>query len=459
MISVHADCRHLPKADTPHILCINPWIHDFAAYDFWAKPLGLLTLAAICRLHGCRVSYLDCLDRFHPRAPHADPFLRYGRGPYLKTPIPKPPGLSDVRRRYCRYGIRPQWLLSDLRALPRPDLILVTSLMTYWYPGLQETVRLLRTVFPETPVLVGGIYATLCSDHCRSQIDADEVVTGGGEALLLDLIGKYTGHRATLQFDPQQLDSYPYPALDLQHCVNYVPLLTSKGCPFSCAYCASRRLNPNRITRNPEAVAEEIGFWHAAHGVKDFIFYDDALLMDMETHAGPIFEAVASSGINVRFHTPNALHIRWIDSKAARLMKRAGFETIRLGLETAGFGDRRKFDWKVTATEFHSAVACLNKAGFTARQIGVYLLVGLPGQKTTSIEASIQIVRRSGATPILATYSPIPHTALWPQAVAASRYDLKADPVFCNNAVMPCQRETFSWQRLSHLKQLAAATA
>jgi hypothetical protein len=22
--------------DTPHILLVNPWIHDFAAYDFWA---------------------------------------------------------------------------------------------------------------------------------------------------------------------------------------------------------------------------------------------------------------------------------------------------------------------------------------------------------------------------------------------------------------------------------------
>ena len=35
------------KRDVPHILLVNPWIHDFAAYDFWAKPLGLLTLAAL----------------------------------------------------------------------------------------------------------------------------------------------------------------------------------------------------------------------------------------------------------------------------------------------------------------------------------------------------------------------------------------------------------------------------
>ncbi len=449
----------LRRADCPHVLCINPWIHDFAAYDFWAKPLGLLTLAAICRLHGCRVSYLDCLDRFHPRAPQTDPLLRHGRGPYLKTPIPKPPGLADVHRRFSRYGIRAQWLMDNLRGLPPPDLILVTSSMTYWYPGLQETLALVRTVFSDTPVVVGGIYATLCSDHCRMHIDADEVVSGDGESILLDLIGKYTGHRPAPQFDPGQIDTYPYPALDLQHCINYVPLQTSRGCPFTCAYCASQRLNPVRVARSPAAVVEEIGYWNAAHGVNDFVFYDDALLMDVETHAGPIFEAIVRTGLRIRFHTPNALHIRWIDTRTARLMKRAGFETIRLGLETAGFGERRRFDAKVTAAEFIHAVACLKKAGFSARQIGAYLLVGLPGQQAAAIESSIRTVCASGITPILATYSPIPHTALWTQAVDASRYDLEADPVFCNNAVMPCQQDAFSWDQLSHWKQLAAATA
>ncbi len=55
----------LTSAGSPRILLVNPWIHDFAAYDFWATPLGLLTLGAMLRDHGARVSYVDCLDRFH----------------------------------------------------------------------------------------------------------------------------------------------------------------------------------------------------------------------------------------------------------------------------------------------------------------------------------------------------------------------------------------------------------
>jgi hypothetical protein len=48
---------------------------------------------------------------------------------------------------------------------------------------------------------------------------------------------------------------------------------------------------------------------------------------------------------------------------------------------------------------------------------------------------------------------------LWPEAVEASRYDLEADPVFSNNAIFPCQPESFSWERLSALKKTTRIAA
>jgi len=44
------------------LLLVNPWIHDFAAYDFWVRPLGLLVLASLLRESGCGVRLVDCLD-------------------------------------------------------------------------------------------------------------------------------------------------------------------------------------------------------------------------------------------------------------------------------------------------------------------------------------------------------------------------------------------------------------
>lgn len=442
------------KSDTPHILLVNPWIHDFAAYDFWAKPIGLLTLASILRYHGFRVTYMDCLDRYHPQAPPTDPYTRFGRGPYLKTRIPKPDGLEDIPRNFSRYGIRKTWFKKDLHSIEPPDLVLMTSMMTYWYPGVKETIAAVKEVFPDVTIVLGGIYASLCYEHAVQYSGADRVETGVGEEYILERVGKYTGFSVSSKFDPSDLDTYLYPAFEFLRKIPYVPLLTSKGCPFSCKYCASHFLNPKWMVRSPESVVEEIKYWHEKYKVEDFVFYDDALLVDEEKHATPIFEGIINSGLNIRFHTPNAVHIRGISRQTAQLMFRAGFKTLRLGLETALFDKRAELDTKVTAEEFKRAVTCLIGAGFDKNMIGAYLLAGLPGQNMTSIENSIEIVRQNNVTPVLAYYTPIPHTALWPSAVASSRYDLELDPVFTNNAILPCQKDPFSWETLSHLKHL-----
>ena len=242
----------MTPSPAPHILLVNPWIHDFAAYDFWAKPLGLLTLGGILRDHGAHVSYLDCLDRFHPLSPQTAPLTaRCGRGPYRKTVIAKPPGLTDIPRNSCRYGIAPNWLRDDLKALDSPDLVMVTSLMTYWYPGVRETIDVVKSVFPKVPLVLGGIYATLCVDHAQTTCGADRVVTGPGETAILPMAAELIGWSPAHRYDPLHLDALPRPALDLEHHLAHVPVLTSRGCPFQCAYCASHRLQPRMMRRSP----------------------------------------------------------------------------------------------------------------------------------------------------------------------------------------------------------------
>jgi hypothetical protein len=444
------------KPDVPHILLVNPWIHDFAAYDFWAKPLGLLTLAAILRSHGLRVTYVDCLDRFHVRGPSAIPHRRQGRGPYLKTPIPNPPGLENIPRTYCRYGIKAEWLGEDLQLAGVPDLILVTSAMTYWYPGVQATIAAIRAVYPNAPLCLGGTYATLCRDHAEALSGVDRIMTGPGEPVLLDLVKETTGFDPAPRFDPHDLDTYPWPAFDLQSRIPYVPLLTSRGCPFNCTYCASHYLHPKLMRRDPAAVVEEIRFWHTEHGVIDYVLYDDAFLVEREQHAFPILEGLCEARLNIRLHTPNAIHIRGLTERLVRLMFSAGFKTIRLGLETTAFEGRAGLDNKVTAEEFQRGVGWLKAAGFRGEQIGAYLLVGLPGQPRAAVEASIAMVKACGIRPVPAYYTPIPHTALWEKAKQSSRYDLAADPIFCNNAILPCQKEAFAWSDLSRIKHLAS---
>jgi len=171
----------------------------------------------------------------------------------------------------------------------------------------------------------------------------------------------------------------------------------------------------------------------------------------------PILEEVLTLGLDVRFHTPNALHIRPLSKGVAQLLYRTGFKTIRLGLETAFFDGRQKMDDKIGPGEFERAVDHLKTAGFEGQALGTYLLCGLPEQDLARLEASINRVKACGARPILTQYSPIPHTDLWHAAVKSSRYDLDADPVFHNNSIFPCQKEPFSWEKVKYFKELAKA--
>ncbi len=386
--------------------------------------------------------------------PKSDPSVRGGRGPYLKRAIKPPTGLTHIPRRYSRYGIRCEWLEEDLKNEPSPDLILVTSMMAYWYPGVKATIRTLRKTFPKVPIWLGGIYATLCPEHAET-MGADRVLSGMHLDEVVGAVAKATGFAVSENTITANPTSWPLPALDLQTTLPFVPLLTAIGCPFRCRYCAAQQLNPVFRKRSPQSVLAEIETWYRQFGVRDFALYDDAFLVQPETHAQPILEGIIRLNLPLRFHTPNALHIREISAATARLLFEAGFTTIRLGLETTDFDERTALDEKVTQKEFESAVKHLRQAGFEANQVGAYLLTGLPGQSMQSAINAVKKVRQAGITPIPAYYTPIPHTALWPDAVAASPYDLEADPIYTNNAIMPCWPEGFSWEWRAILKRTA----
>jgi radical SAM superfamily enzyme YgiQ (UPF0313 family) len=440
----------LPQPGPP-LLLINPWIYDFAAYDFFARPLGLLYLAGWLRARGYAVNFLDCLGAPHART---GPF---GTGRYAKEIIPAPPALQGVTRRYGRYGISEAAFRERLARVPAPAAILVTSLMTYWYPGVVAAIRLARERFPGVPVILGGIYATLCPEHAQKHSGAHRVVPGPGETTISALLEEITGWPPPGAILPDliDLDSQPYPALDLLEHPSYIPILTSRGCPLDCDYCASRQLQPVYRRRDPRAVAAELIDWQDQTGLVDAAFYDDALLLAAPDHLLVIMAELARSGRAFRFHTPNGLHARLITREVAGWLKRANFATLRLGVETTALGAAR-LDAKLQAGELETALAHLQEAGFTPGAIGVYLLIGLPDQEEAEVAVSIRRVRELGATPVLASYSPIPGTALWPRAQATSRFDLAADPLFQNNSLFPCWPE-FSWERYTRLKRLAAA--
>jgi radical SAM superfamily enzyme YgiQ (UPF0313 family) len=428
---------------SPRILLINPWITDFAAYNFWIKPIGLLHIASLLRKNGFQVTLIDCLD-FYSKT------KQYGDGNFFKTWIQKPKRLESIPRHYSRYGI-PEGLLTErVSSAGKPDLVGITSGMTYWYPGVFEVIKIIRQLFSDMPIILGGIYATLCYEHAGKYSGADYVVKGRGEVEGTRLISALTG--SIIPSDPEFLRNC-YPAFDLYPRLGFVCIATSRGCPLRCTYCASHILYNGFDRRDPDEVVREIEHWVVTHRVHNVAFYDDALLIKPRDHIVPILKEIIKRGIQCYFHTPNGLHIREIDEALADLLYRAGFKTLRLGFETSHAETQVETGGKVENQEFVGAVRCLKRAGYSGDEIGVYIMVGLPGQRVEETEESIAFVQETGARPILVEYSPIPHTSLFEKAKQSSRYDLENEPLYQNNSILPCQWEGFTMADYRRLKE------
>jgi radical SAM superfamily enzyme YgiQ (UPF0313 family) len=194
---------------------------------------------------------------------------------------------------------------------------------------------------------------------------------------------------------------------------------------------------------------------HTIFGANDIAFYDDALLLDSETTLKPALEKLAREKPLLRFHVPNALHIRSLSSEWCSLLHRAGFRTIRLGLETTLDAKNREWGGKVNTGMFLDALENLLRAGFDKSDIGIYLLCGLPGQSPEDVAEAIRTVRRTGVRPHLAEYSPIPGTPMWEKAAASSAFDIAREPLYHNNTFFACRRADFTYEDLVSLKAMA----
>jgi radical SAM superfamily enzyme YgiQ (UPF0313 family) len=440
------------------LLLVNPYIHDFSAYDFWMKPLGLLYLASILNETGCEITFIDCIDRFSSAADGVKtkdfPKAKAdGRGKLLRTEIPKPSILSDIPKVFSRYGIPIELFRSKLALAQKPDAILVTSYMTYWYTGVQETIREIKAVFPDAPVILGGIYATLMPEHASKYSGADFVVTGESENKVIDAIAAAASRPLSVEKTYQSLDDYPLPMFSLLSNTDSLPILTSRGCPFSCRYCASGVIMPGFRRRNPYKVVDEIEFHHRSFKTTHFAFYDDALLVDAEYNFKIMLGEVIRRNIAVSFHMPNAIHGRYVDAEAAELMFQSGCKTIRIGLETSDEGRQYESGGKITSDDFLRAIKNFEAAGYRRKDIEVYVMMGLPGQGMGEVRDSTKFVHDAGSMIRLVSFTPIPGTAYWNESVFLKR-SLADEPLLHNNSIYPLSGTEMEWEDYSKLKEM-----
>lgn len=230
-------------------------------------------------------------------------------------------------------------------------------------------------------------------------------------------------------------------------------MMTSRGCPYSCSFCATHEFTDIFKRRNPEKVVEEIESYATGRGIKDISFYDDALFVNADKHIKPILRTVIDKKLNVRFHTPNGLFAKLIDTELAELLVGSGFKTIRLSYETKN-ADRQQQMRKVNDTDLENALMRLESAGFYRREAVIYLIMGLPHQSPQEVQDSIDYVHQLGARVSLSSFSPIPNTPEWDTAV--TEYGFPPDePLLTNKSIYPLKNDFFSYDDFERLKAMA----
>ena len=392
-------------------LLINPWIYDFAAYDFGIKPLGLLRIASHLRNQGNEVHFIDCL------AGCAEQKDKYGFSKIRKQRVEKPEEIKNIPRPYFRYGISIPEFTEQLEKMKGVDRIFVTSGMTYWYPGVFVAIKLVRDVFKKKLVLLGGIYASLCYRHASVYSEADFIWKGDYPAKC-----NFSG-------------STSYPAYDLLQDKETLPIQLTQGCPYRCSYCAARLLKPRFEMKDPVELFEEVMHYYRTFKTTSFVFYDDALTFKSQKGIKKFLRMAIASGCGFSFHTPNGIHAKYVDDELAYLFKKANFRDLRLSLETSDENLQHLTGGKITNSELKKCLRNLKEAGFVKDDIGVYLLIGAPWLSMEKTVEDVKLINSLGAKAILASYSSIPGTKDYKILLKGGILNEDTDPLWHNKTI------------------------
>ncbi len=418
------------------ILLVNPYIEDFSAYDHFSKPFGLIWLSSYLK-EQFNVYFINALNRLIQKVK----FKPDGTGDFPKIKIKPLSLLNDIPREFKRYGIAEEQFIKKLKDIEKPDYIFITSGMTYWYTGIKYTISLIKEIYPDIPILLGGIYASILPAHAIKTIKPDYLIPYQDIKLVINELEKI------LQVNFSR--DFKFPDYDILGEYYYLPLLTSTGCVFNCSYCIGHKLS-KFVQFDSLKLAELIKTLYQKFDCKNFAFYDDALLVNSKEHIIPFLERIIKYNLKLKFYTPNGLHIRYITQEVAFLMKKAGFVDIRLSLESIDDNFQVQKGNKTSKEEFKKVMEVLYNAGFSKENIKVYTLLNIPEVENKSVEKTMEWIYSNGGQPMLAFYSPIPGTLDFEKAKKITNLE---EPLFQNNTVY-LYRSGFDIEYFQYLKSL-----
>ena len=169
-------------------------------------------------------------------------------------------------------------------------------------------------------------------------------------------------------------------------------LVTSRGCPFKCNFCAEPSFHgANMRYASVDLIVEHVGMLVEKYGLNVLTIYDDQLLMNRD-RAKDLFRKLAK--YNIRIEMPNGVTLSYIDQELAELMRAAGVDTIFLAIESGSKRVLKEIIVKPISFErIRPTIELLRNTGiFTC----AFFVLGLPGERPEEREETRQFILDMG---------------------------------------------------------------
>lgn len=338
----------------------------------------------------------------------------------------------------------------DIAALARevdigiPDVVGFTMFSSD-FPAVADACRVLKRLAMPPVLMVGGIHPSSYGEQTLLAVpEIDYLFCGEAEdslPALLDLVSREKtpvvtdlaeipglGWRAQEQprinpsANPHELDALGMPAWDLldprqyQHYPPtlfvrqrpFAPIITTRGCPYLCTYCAGHNVSGHRIrNRSLGLVFEELELLRNRFGIREIHIEDDNFTWQRE-RVMAFCEGLLQRNWKLTWTMPNGVRLDTLDLELLKLMKQAGCYLLILGVESGSDRILQHMQKKITVAQVEEKVRLVRQAGILPH---AFFMLGYPEETPEDIQATLRLALR---LPLIgahfSSYRPLPGT-------------------------------------------------